>query len=97
VARALGAVLFVLGVIALLAGGIPYSRERQAVELGPARIWVEERKSLPVPPVAAAALVLAGVALVFWGAGDGSKRGGGTEAEPPGPQDGSRVGGPAGL
>jgi hypothetical protein len=96
VVRVLGAFLFVVGLIALLAGGIPYSRVRQAVELGPARIWVEEKKSLPVPPVAAAALVLVGAALVFRGGGDARRRSGATGAGPAEPRDEARVGGPVG-
>jgi hypothetical protein len=65
--RILGIILLVVGVIGLLAGGIQYDRKRTDVELGPVDFEVRERKTLPVSPIAGAAAIVAGAALLFVG------------------------------
>lgn len=65
--RIVGIVLIVLGLVGIVFGGIQYDRKKTAVDLGPVDFNVTERKSLPIPPIAGAAAVVAGVALMFVG------------------------------
>ena len=65
--RILGIVLIVVGLVGIVFGGIQYDRKKTAVDLGPVDFNVTERKSLPIPPIAGAAAVVAGVALMFVG------------------------------
>ena len=65
--RILGILLIVLGLVGVLAGGIPYDKKRTDVDLGPVDFEVHERKAIPVPPIAGAAAIVAGAALLFVG------------------------------
>jgi hypothetical protein len=62
--RALAAVLIVLGIIGLAYGGISYTRHRKVLDLGPIEAHVDEKKTVPLPPVAGAVALLVGVALL---------------------------------
>jgi hypothetical protein len=62
--RALAAVLIVVGVIGLAYGGISYTRHRKVLDLGPIEAHVDEKKTIPLPPVAGAVALLVGVALL---------------------------------
>jgi uncharacterized membrane protein HdeD (DUF308 family) len=62
--RALGAILIVLGIIALVWGGISWTKREKVIDVGPIEASVEERKSIPLPPVAGAVALVAGVILV---------------------------------
>lgn len=70
--KALGVVLIVLGVIALIYQGITYTRDREVVEMGPIEVTAEEKETIPIPPIIGGVLVVAGVALLV----AGRKRGG---------------------
>jgi hypothetical protein len=63
--RILGIVLIVLGLAGLVVGGLSFERKKADVDLGPVDFEVTERKTVPVPPVAGAAAVVAGVALML--------------------------------
>lgn len=65
--RILGIILIVLGLAGLLFGGLSYDRKKADVDLGPVDFEVTERKTLPVPPIAGAVAIVAGVALMFVG------------------------------
>ena len=60
----LGIVLVVLGVIALVYGGIAYSKDRTVLEIGSLEVTASERKSFPIPAVVGAAVLIGGVALL---------------------------------
>lgn len=62
--RALGAILIVLGIVALVWGGISWTKREKVIDVGPIEASVEERKTLPLPPVAGAIALVAGVILV---------------------------------
>jgi hypothetical protein len=62
-----GLALIVLGVLGLVYGGVTYTRARHEVELGPLEVNVEEKESIPIPPLVAGLAVVAGVALVALG------------------------------
>jgi hypothetical protein len=65
--RILGIVLIVVGLVGIIFGGIQYDRKRTAVDLGPVDFQVTERKTIPVPPIAGAVALVAGVAMMFVG------------------------------
>ena len=65
--KALGVVLIVLGVIGLVWGGITWTSRDKVLDVGPVHVTKEEHKSLPVPPIAGAVCLVAGVALVLVG------------------------------
>ena len=62
--RALGAILIVLGIVALVWGGITYTKREKVIDVGPIEASVDERKTIPLPPVAGVVAVIAGVILV---------------------------------
>jgi hypothetical protein len=63
--RILGVVLVVVGVLALLFGGVSWTRKDTVVDAGPIEITADKRESLAVPPIAGGVMVIAGVALLF--------------------------------
>lgn len=68
-ARTVGMLLLLLGLAGLAWGGFQYSQERHRMELGPITMDVTEKKTIPVPPVAGAAAVVAGLLLLTVGSG----------------------------
>jgi hypothetical protein len=68
-ARTVGMLLLLLGLAGLAWGGFQYSQERHRTELGPITLDVTEKKTIPVPPVAGAAAVVAGLVLLTAGSG----------------------------
>jgi len=63
----LGIILIVLGAIGLAYGGITYTSEEQVVDVGPLEASVEEKETIPLPPVAGGVAVLAGVVFLVVG------------------------------
>jgi uncharacterized membrane protein HdeD (DUF308 family) len=63
--RIVGILLIVVGVIALVWGGISYTRERTVVDLGPIEARTQERETIPLPPVLGGVALVAGVLLLF--------------------------------
>jgi hypothetical protein len=60
-----GVILIVLGVVVLALRGISYTKERNAVRVGPLEVAAEEKGF--VPPAAGAAAIALGVALIVLG------------------------------
>jgi hypothetical protein len=65
--RTVGIILIVLGIAGFALGGISFTRERTVAEVGPIELQAEERETLPIPPLASGAALLAGIALVVVG------------------------------
>jgi uncharacterized membrane protein HdeD (DUF308 family) len=63
-ARVLGMILVVLGIVALLWGGISWTREKTIVDLGPIEAKAETRERIPLPPIVGAVALVAGVILL---------------------------------
>jgi hypothetical protein len=65
--RILGIILIVVGAIGLLYGGFSYTRRRDTVRMGPMSATIEQRESVPFPPILGGIAVVAGIALLFVG------------------------------
>jgi hypothetical protein len=63
-----GIILIILGVIALAADGITYTKTEKILDIGPIQATQERQKTIPVSPIAGGAAVAAGVVLVIIGA-----------------------------
>jgi hypothetical protein len=64
VARTIGFVLILLGLAGLAWGGLTWKNEKTTVDLGAIEMNVTEKRTLPIPPLAGAVAVVAGLALV---------------------------------
>lgn len=62
--KIVGIVLIVLGVIGLAYGGISWTREKTVLDVGPLEVQTEERETIPLPPIAGALCLVAGVVLL---------------------------------
>jgi hypothetical protein len=62
-----GFVLLVLGFIALLAGGFPYTKTDKVLDVGPVKATVQRHERLVIPPVIGGLAIAAGVVLLFVG------------------------------
>jgi hypothetical protein len=63
----IGVILIIAGVVVVAMKGIPYTKSRNEVEVGPLKVTSQER-GLVTPIVGVAAIVIGGV-LVFAGRG----------------------------
>jgi hypothetical protein len=63
-----GAVLLVLGLVALAYQGFSYTTREKVIDIGPIEATAERERRIPIPPIAGGAAVLAGVVLLVAGA-----------------------------
>jgi uncharacterized membrane protein YidH (DUF202 family) len=63
--KAIAIVLIVLGVLGLGYGGLTWTTRDTVVDAGPIEITRDKRESLPIPPLAGAALLVVGVVLLM--------------------------------
>ena len=63
----LGAILIALGVLSLAYEGITYTRSRTVVNVGPIEARVEEKRTIPLPPVLGGLALAGGIVLVLAG------------------------------
>lgn len=63
--KPLGVILLVLGIVALVYGGISWTRDKKVIDAGPIEVHADKRESLYIPPIAGIALVVAGTALAL--------------------------------
>ena len=66
-AKLLGVILIVLGLVGLVWGGITYTTQERVVDIGPIHASREKTHNVPLPPIAGAAAVIGGIALVVVG------------------------------
>jgi hypothetical protein len=64
-ARVIGAFLVVLGMVALLWGGISWTREEEIIDLGSIEATAETRERIPLPPIVGGMALVAGVVLLL--------------------------------
>jgi len=65
--KIIGAVLIVLGIIGLAWGGFTYTSTEKVVDIGPIHATREKQHTVPLPPVAGAASLIGGIALLVAG------------------------------
>jgi hypothetical protein len=65
--KTIGVVLLILGIVALIFGGISYNRDHTILEVGSLEITGTERKEIPIPAIVGAIVLVGGAALIFVG------------------------------
>ena len=60
-----GAVLMVLGLVALAAGGFPYDKTDNVAQIGDIKMSVTQKKQAVIPPLVSGLAVLAGAVMFF--------------------------------
>jgi len=62
--KIIGFMLVVLGILALVYGGVSYNRQRTVVDVGPFKATATEQKNVPLSPIVGGIAVLGGVLLM---------------------------------
>ena len=62
-----GIVLVVLGIAALIYGGISYTTRETVVDIGPIQATADRERTLPLPPLVGIVAVGGGIALLVAG------------------------------
>jgi hypothetical protein len=70
--RIVAIALIVLGIVALLYGGITYTKREKVLDIGPIEATTKTRETIPLPPVFGALAIVGGIALYVMA---GRKRG----------------------
>lgn len=65
--KIMGVILIVLGIVALIYGGISYTREETIIDVGPIEATAERRETIPLPPVLGALALVGGIVLMVAG------------------------------
>jgi hypothetical protein len=63
----LGILLMAVGVIALTYQGITYTRNKTVLDVGPVKAQVEEKRTIPLPPLLGGLSLAGGIALLVAG------------------------------
>lgn len=62
-----GVVLIVLGVVALIYGGITYTTHKKVLDIGPIQAEKKETHDIPLPPVLGVVAIGGGIAMLLVG------------------------------
>ncbi len=65
--RIIGMILIVIGIIALVFGGITYTRREKVLDIGPLQASTERQKTIPLSPLLGGLALVGGVALMIAG------------------------------
>jgi uncharacterized membrane protein YidH (DUF202 family) len=65
--KAAGILLIVLGVIALIYGGLTYTTHKKVIDLGPIQAEKKETHDIPLPPILGVVAIVGGGALLLIG------------------------------
>jgi uncharacterized membrane protein YidH (DUF202 family) len=63
----IGIILIGLGVVGLIYGGITYTSTKNVIDMGSVHLQVDQKKEIPLSPIAGAAAVAVGVILMIVG------------------------------
>jgi uncharacterized membrane protein YidH (DUF202 family) len=66
-AKMVGIILIAAGALALVYGGFSYTKETEAVKLGPLELTVKEKETVNVPVWAGVGAIVVGAALLVMG------------------------------
>ena len=61
--RIVAIALIALGIVALLYGGITYTKREKVLDIGPIEATTKTRETIPLPPVFGALAIVGGIAL----------------------------------
>jgi drug/metabolite transporter (DMT)-like permease len=64
VKRTIGLILIVVGLVALIWGGISWTREETIVDVGPIEATAEQRETIPLSPILGVIALIGGIVLV---------------------------------
>ena len=70
----IGIILLVLGILGFTVQRVSFLRTREVLDVGPVSVETTERKTVPIPDIAAGAAVVAGIVLIIVGAGSSSNK-----------------------
>ena len=62
--KVLGAVLIVVGLVALIWGGFTYTTQEKVIDVGPIHATREKSHSVPLPPIAGGLAIVGGIAVL---------------------------------
>jgi uncharacterized membrane protein YidH (DUF202 family) len=65
--KTIGIVLVILGIVALVYGGISYNKNRTVLQVGSVNVTATEHKKIPVPAIVGVVAVVGGAALLMTG------------------------------
>jgi drug/metabolite transporter (DMT)-like permease len=65
--KTFGVILIVLGLVGLAWGGFTYTTREKVVDIGPIHATREQTHNIPLPPIAGAVALIAGVVLLVAG------------------------------
>ena len=63
--KTLAFALLVLGILALVYGGVSYNRQRTVLDVGSFKATATEQKNIPLSPIVGGVAMLAGIALLM--------------------------------
>ena len=62
-----GTLLIALGLVALAYQGITYTRSKTVIDIGPIEAKVEEKRTIPLPPILGGVALVGGIVLILAG------------------------------
>jgi hypothetical protein len=62
--KLLGFALVIFGILALVYGGISYSRQRTVLDMGPIKATASEQHNIPLSPIVGGIAIVGGLALL---------------------------------
>jgi uncharacterized membrane protein YidH (DUF202 family) len=65
--KLIGVLLIVFGIIALVLGGITYTKREKVLDIGPIKATAEHEKTIPLSPIVGIAALAGGIAMVVAG------------------------------
>lgn len=63
----LGLALVLLGLVAFAYQGITYTTQNKIIDIGPLQATVDQKETIPLPPIAGGLALAGGVALLIMG------------------------------
>ena len=61
----IGIILIAIGILALVYGGITYTKREKVLDLGPIQATAEKQKTIPFPPVLGGICLAGGIVLLI--------------------------------
>ena len=65
--KPLGIALVVIGIVALLYGGVSWTHKDKVIDAGPIQVTADKHERIPIPPVAGGILLVLGAVLLVKG------------------------------